>query len=291
LPSCATARPKAHMLHESGVGFLSQCGGMEEKMDPRHFIGLRDPDRAIQPTYYFMVNCLLYSRMEVGIPSNEDGFDEDVNVYIANLLESFMDPQYVDKCRRFLSKYDTEIFSRLSKSKDARLKYTIYKTNADFLLISIGIFDNPRAGFDPSRPAKTDPSEEAYLGRGKAYYRFAYSYSQLLHGKTSAISEVLEKLSAGFDKYIQILTYMRGEYLDLVKRLTNGEVYHLERIVNEEKRNQAIRQKQNELLDSYSQWMKSPTPELEAEIKQKAAEVRDMDPAFSFPWPPRALGL
>ncbi len=260
-------------------------------MDPRHFIGLRDPDRAIQPTYYFMVNCLLYSRMEVGIPSNEDGFDEDVNVYIANLLESFMDPKYVEKSRRVLSKYDTEIFSRLSKSTDARLKYTIYKTNADFLLISIGIFDNPRAGVSPSRRNRTDPSEEAYMGRGKTYYQFAYSYSQLIHGKGSAISEVLEKLSTGFDKYIQILTYMRGEYLDLVRRLTNGEVYHLERIVNQEMRNQAIRAKQDELLDSYSKWMKEPSPELEAEIKKKIAEVKEMDPSFNFPWPPKIPGF
>lgn len=260
-------------------------------MDPRHFIGLRDPDRALQPAYYFMVNCLLYSRMEVGMPSNEDGFDEDVNVYIANLLESFMDPEYVDKCRRFLSKYDTEIFSRLSSSKDARLKYTIYKTNADFLLISIGIFDNPRAGVTPSRPSRMAPSEEAYLGRGKTYYQFAYSYSQVLHGKDSAISDVLEKLSTGFDKYIQILTYMRGEYLDLVKRLSNGEVYHLERIVNEEKRHQEIRKAQDELLDAYSKWLKNPSPEVEAEIKQKVMEVREIDPSFNFPWPPKTRGL
>ncbi len=259
-------------------------------MDPRHFIGLRDPDRTIQPTYYFMVNCLLYSRMEIGLPSNEDGFDEDVNVYIANLLQSFMDPEYIDKSRRFLSKYDTEIFSRLSASKDARLKYTIYKTNADFLLISIGIFDNPRAGVSPSRPNRTDPSEEGYVGRGKAYYQFAYSYSQILHGKSSAITDVLEKLSTGFDKYVQILTYMRGEYLDLVRRLTDGEIYHLERVVNEEKRSQEIRKKQDELLDAYLEWMRNPSPELEEVIKKRIAEVKEKDPTFSFPWPPKASG-
>jgi len=260
-------------------------------LDPRQFIGLRDPDRALQPTYYFMVNCLLYSRMEVGLPSNEDVFDEDVNVYIASLLESFIDPTYVEKRRRLLSKYDTELFSRLAKSKDARLKYTIYKTNADFLLISIGIFDNPAAGFTPSRIGRNDPSEEAYVGRGKTYYQFAYSYSQMLHGKNSGITEVLEKLSIGFDKYVRILTYMRGEYLDLVRRLTNGEVYHLERIVNEEMRNQKIRDKQDELLDAYSKWMKNPTPAAEEEIKKKVQEVRDLDPSFTFPWPPKGSGL
>ena len=46
---------------------------------------------------------------------------------------------------KFLSKYDTDVFRRLASSTDARLKYLIYKTNADFLLVSIGIFDNPAA--------------------------------------------------------------------------------------------------------------------------------------------------
>jgi hypothetical protein len=88
-----------------------------------------------------MINCLLYSRMETGLVSNQDFYDEDVNVYLAHLLHSFINPEYVEQSKKFLSKYDTEVFRRLSDSGDARLKYTIYKTNADFLLVSIGIFD------------------------------------------------------------------------------------------------------------------------------------------------------
>src|SRR6185436_10764355 len=97
-----------------------------------------------------------------------------------------------------------------------RLKYLIYKTNADFLLVSIGIFDNPTG---QAAQRRLQPSEEAYIGRGKTYYHFAYSYSQQMHRKNQGVSEVLEKLSVGFDKYIRILSHMRGEYLDLVKRL------------------------------------------------------------------------
>ena len=205
-----------------------------------------------------------------------DGFD-----YIAYTLK-----RRTEGNEYFANRLDFRT-SRLSRSTDARLKYTIYKTNADFLLISIGIFDNPRAVVTPSRPGRFEPSEEAYMGRGKTYYQFAYSYSQLLHGRKSAITDVLEKLSMGFDKYIQILTYMRGEYLDLVRRLTTGEVYHLERIVDEEKRNQEIRKKQDDLLDAYSRWLKSPSREVEEEIQKKAAEVKEMDPTFNFPWPPK----
>ena len=92
--------------------------------------------------------------------------------------------------------------------------------NADFLLVSIGIFDNPAMAAQ-SR-ARMQPSEEAYIGRGKTYYHFAYTYSQQMHRKNVGVSDVLEKLSMGFEKYIRILLHMRGEYLDLVKRLSDG---------------------------------------------------------------------
>src|SRR6476620_6095776 len=226
-------------------------------MNPRHYVDLKDTSRDLQPTYYFMVNCLLYSRMETGLVSNQEFYDEDVNVYLAHLLHSFINPEYVDQSKKFLSKYDTDVFRRLSTSSDARLKYLIYKTNADFLLISIGIFDNA-AGAGPGR-AKLQPAEEAYIGRGKTYYHFAYSYAQQVHRKNQGVSEVLEKLSVGFEKYIKILSHMRGEYLDLVQRFSEGEVYHLERAVNESARQDLIKAKQDQLLELYTQWQQEPS--------------------------------
>ena len=55
---------------------------------------------------------------------------------------------------------------------------TMYKTNADFLLVSMGIFDSPTVlpdgdGSDVASRSWMEPSEEAYVGRGKTYYRFA----------------------------------------------------------------------------------------------------------------------
>src|SRR2546422_11390928 len=162
-------------------------------MNPRHYVVLKDTSRELQPTYSFMINCLLYSRMETGLVSNQDFYDEDVNVYLAHLLHSFINPEYVEQSKKFLSKYDTDVFRRMSSSTDSRLKYLIYKTNADFLLISIGIFDNPLV--PAAARAKVQPSEEAYIGRGKTYYHFAYSYAQQVHRRNQGVADVLEKLS------------------------------------------------------------------------------------------------
>jgi hypothetical protein len=252
-------------------------------MNPRHYVDLKDTSRNLQPTYYFMVNCLLYSRMETGLVSNQDFYDEDVNVYLAHLLHSFINPEYVEQSRRFLSKYDTDVFHRLAQSGDARLKYQIYKTNADFLLISIGVFDNPVMA--ETHRAKAQPSEEAYIGRGKTYYHFAYTYSQQMSRKNQGVAEVLEKLSVGFEKYIKILSHMRGEYLDLVQRLSSGEVYHLERSVNEHQQQELLRVKQDELLELYSAWKREPNAETEESLERVVGEIRQINPEFKFELP------
>ncbi len=254
-------------------------------MNPRQYIDLKDDSRDLQPTYHFMINCLLYSRMETGLVSNADCYDEDVNVYLAHLLHAFINPEYVEQSRKFLSKYDSDVFRRLSTSTDARLKYQIFKTNADFLLVSIGIFDNPALA-SGARP-RVQPNEEAYIGRGKTYYHFAYTYSQQMHRKNAGVSDVLEKLSKGFDKYLRILSHMRGEYLDLSQRLSRGEVYHLERSVDEHAQQELLRTKQDELLELFKAWQTSPDAHLEESLERVVGEIRAIDPGFKFELPRR----
>ena len=256
---------------------------VEAAINPRHYVDLKDSSRDLQPTYFFMINCLLYSRMETGLVSNQDCYDEDVNVYLAHLLHSFINPEYVEQSRKFLSKYDTDVFRRLSSSTDARLKYQIYKTNADFLLVSIGIFDNPAMA--AASRARMRPSEEAYIGRGKTYYHFAYTYSQQMHRKNAGVSDVLEKLSNGFEKYLRILSHMRGEYLDLMKRFSQGEVYHLERSVDEHAQQELLRTKQDELLELYTAWREKHEAETEVSLERVVGEIRALNPSFKFELP------
>lgn len=256
------------------------------------YIDLAGKTRDLKPTYYFMLKCLLYSRIETGLVSNKDYYDEDVNVYIAHLLNSFINPEYIRRANKYLSKYDSEVFGRLAESRDARLKYTLYKTNADFLLVSLGIFDNP-AATDPVNPSTLivperkvfQPSEEAYIGRGKTYYRFAYTYSQKIHDPHAAITDVLEKLSVGFEKYLRILSHMRGEYLNLMDKLSHGEVYHLERAVSESKRCEDLRGKQDEFLDLYAEWKRTGDPAVRAKLGAVVEQIKVLDPNFTFEMP------
>jgi hypothetical protein len=241
-----------------------------------------DAPREMEPTFHFMMNCLLYSRLETENPSNRDYYDEDVNVYLANLLTSFMNPMFHERSKKYLSRYDSNLFEKVKNSGDVRLKYTIYKTNADFLLISIGIFRNPDGKRPGSKKWLFGDDEEVYMGRAKAYYQFAYSYSQAVFRKATAISEVLEKLSRGFEQYVQILSHMRGEYFNILEKLGSGEVYHLERSIDRFTSNQELKALQDEFLDLYSEYMKTKDPLLEAQIRKLAKRIQRIDETFRF---------
>lgn len=253
------------------------------------FVDLKDDPRRMKPSYFFMMRCLLYSRLKSGTPSSSEYMDEDVNVYLAHLLNSFQDPAYVEGSKQYLHRYDHEVFKRLQRSTDARLKYIIYKTNADFLLISIGIFDTPHQWLAqqvwitrPNRSALYEPTEEASIGRGKTYYHFAYTYSQQVNRRHPAITDVLEKLSVGFDRYLKVLSHMRGEYLDLARELSKGEVYHLERSIDKEQERQVLKARRDEFLDHYLAWKRTGEPAELAELRRLTAEIQVLDPDFTF---------
>jgi hypothetical protein len=241
-----------------------------------------DAQREHEPTFHFMMNCLMYSRLETDNPSNRDYYDEDVNVYLANLLTSFMRPQFHERSRKYLSRYDSNLFDKVKRSGDVRLKYTIYKTNADFLLISIGIFRNANGKRPNSKGELFGDSEEVYMGRAKAYYQFAYSYSQAVFRKATAVSDVLEKLSRGFEQYVQILSHMRGEYFNILETLGTGQVYHLERSIDPYTSDAELKQLQDEFLDQYSEYMKTRDPALEKELRALCKRIQRIDETFRF---------
>lgn len=238
-------------------------------------------DKTQQPTFFFMLNCLLMTRAETNDLDQEDGFEQEVNVYLANLLAAFANPSYIEKLKPYLSEYDIEVFRRLQNSNDARLKYTIYKANADFLLFSIGIFDGCNDKFLPTA-ARYHHGQQGQMGRGQTYYHFAFSYSQRIPDLGQTIPRVLEHLSKGFEKYVTILSYLRGEYFDIIERLSQGEIYHLMRSVEASGKRMKLESKQNEFLDAYLTWKKLGTEEAHLRVKALAEELRNLDPTFTY---------
>lgn len=236
-----------------------------------------DPRSAV----YFMIRGLLSSRVESGMSDDDGPSEEDVNVYLTHLLCDFLKPAYHERANQYVSSHDTSVFEQVRNTTDTRLKYTVYKTNADHILMMTGLFQNadgqmPHAVQEPLRI-----DDETHLGRGKAYYDFAFTYSQSLFGRSSAIAGVLGKLSQRFERYVRLLTYMRIDYMNLVDRMSVGDAYHLQR----ELCTPDLAALRNDFLDSYRNWHDEPTAEHRAQLARAAARLHEADPSFRFDFP------
>ena len=251
--------------------------------DFEHYIPVGGDGSAAEPdsSSFFMIRALLSSRVDVGLPADGGVDEQNVNIYITHLLCSYIEPEYHMRVAKYLSAYDSTVFDRVRHSTSNRLKYTVYKSNADHLLLSIGVFQNATGRRPNALPAAFHWGEEVHVGRGKTYYDFASTYSQSVFGRSNAVTDVLGKLSARFEDYVKILSHMRGEYLNFVERLSEGEVYHLQRGATSE----GVRTLRDEFLDAYSEWRRTPTPDLRASLEDIAARLARQDPTFKFTLP------
>lgn len=234
-----------------------------------------------EETYFYMMNCLLYSRVESGYPSNDEYLDEDVNVYLANLLTETIASGPEKGSDQSLLGDDASLFQRTRTIENPREKYMLYKANADHLLVSLGIFRNPKGSRANSVPFMA-MSENFYIGRGKIYYSIAQSYAVETHRRHTAIADVLGKLSRGFEKYTIILSRLRSDYFNFHHRMTEGELFHLERSLDFEERKAELKILYDRFLDLYSSYRKKKTPGLEKELTEVSSRIRALDPSFKF---------
>src|SRR6185503_19242649 len=175
-----------------------------------------DPDAPVsisrEDVGYFFINSFLLSRIDSDLPSDLAEFDEDVNIYTASLLSGVVSGREDLLRTDLVSTRDADVFARVQESKDQRYRYRVYKANADFLYVSLGIFSEGMAGVDPVRA--TDDDADRLTGRGKSYYQFASAYAERLYGPRAGITEVMDKLSRNFEAYTKVMTWMSGEYLN-----------------------------------------------------------------------------
>jgi len=247
---------------------------------PIGYKGSQTPEQ----TFFFMMNSLLYSRMECGYPSNDEFFDEDVNVYIANLLTSMVYRGFKETSDRYVIPYDTFLYDNARLIDNPRIKYELYKTNADNILVSLGIFKNARGKRQNSKPQFNIP-DSAYIGRAKIYYRLAQSYSYAVFRKNTAIADILGKLSDGLEKYLKVLSVMSVDYLNFVKKMSQGELFHLENSIKTGRITCDRSTLYDEFLDALSEYRKRKTKKALKSLKSAVSRLKLIDPDFSFEIP------
>ena len=234
-----------------------------------------------EEAYFFMMNCLLHSRMEAGFPSNDEYFDEDVNVYLAGLLTSIIYPQSRALSSSCVASSDAVLFEQACAARSPRERYLLYRDGADRILLSLGIFRNTRLRRPDSKPYLA-LTPRGWIGRGKTYYALARSYAAQTHRANTGIGEVLGKLSHGFERYLSVLSLMGGEHLNFFRQISDGEIFHLENASRFFERSAELKLLHDRFLDLYSSYLRRKSPRTKRALLAAAGEIRSIDPRFNF---------
>jgi len=245
-------------------------GEMKNGMDP----GFHQPA-------LLTMSCLLLTRIGDEKSATREAFKDEMDVYLSSLMAAFKNPARVEHLKPYLAEYDIDIFRRLENATDARVKYLVFKTADDMLVTSVGLFQSEDADSCPRDPEYTN-GKQGQMGKGETHFRFAFTYTHRVTCPEETIAEVLKELTMGLDKYATIVSYLDGERFNIGKRLAGAEVYILDRLVEESLKLRRIKRKQDEFLDAYLRWKRNSSDDLRAELDALAAELRELDPNFTF---------
>lgn len=250
-------------------------------MEHSSYYNLGDPDEGRENTEYFVLDSLLKSRIECGFESSVHPYDENVNVYLVHLLSSLVAAPGLGE---LTAPRDTDVFARVRRSQDPRFKCEVYRANADHLLVSTGIFgDTPWVERDGRRVF--DGSAQERIGRGKAYYDFAAAF----HGRTGApspvLASVLSRLSQDFERYVEVLFHMRGEYFNLYERLREDEIMSFQESAGSADAGADVVCLRDEFLDAYWLWHQTPDAASRDSLIEAVKRLRAADPSFDFRLP------
>ena len=200
----------------------------------------------IETTESYFFDQLLNARVDTGMESNEDydlilelgrdedwhnqnwatikkndlKYDEDVNQYIILTLAELANPQVLPLINKYLVSLQSDIGQEAIDFDDSAKKYLAYKINADFLLLNLGLFNSD-----------SNLLGDAYFDKGETYYYSAASSLKALKGGRSGLSDVMEKLSERFGKYVEILRAMKNRhenYFSFHVRIPDAELKQFE---------------------------------------------------------------
>jgi hypothetical protein len=161
-----------------------------------------------------------YEQNWSAVKKNDLKYDEDVNQYITLTMAELANPQILPLINKYLVSLESDIGQEALSFDDRAKKYLAYKVNADFLLLNLGLL-NP----------DSNQLGDAYFDKGETYYYSAASSLKAIKGGRSGLSDVMEKLSERFGKYVEILRAMKNRhenYFSFHVRIPDAELKRFE---------------------------------------------------------------
>ena len=177
------------------------------------------------------------------------------------------------------SSYDTDV-AQMVEEHDLPHRYRVYRTNADYALVSASLFAGPFRGRRRGLSGRNRSPSAG--GRGSTYYGFAANLSERINRSHPGVTVVLRKLSERFDLYATILTHVGIDHLNLTATLSDAEMYHIQKDAHEGAKPYLASCGRDQFLDAYSYWLKTKSHSARQEVNQLAHSLTQLDPKFAF---------
>jgi len=242
------------------------------------FFDLREHSRG--KSGFFFLEHILRARIDLHLETAEESCGEELNIYVAGLLNSLLFGGEQLRQKPYISPFDTDIQRYISEHPGLRCTYTVYRENADVSLLFSGLFSGYR--HEGSYHHRVIASDGEDTGRIALYYEIAASALAHLQGNNASLVEVLETLSERIDMIIKIVRYAAGTYFDMMERFSEGSMYHLGKEIDMLDARKVYEQKLDEFLKAYSCHIENPTEQGKASLLARAEEIRKLKSDFTF---------
>jgi len=235
--------------------------------------------RAEENTQYFFLENILKSRISLHLDTGSREYDEEVNMYLAELLSSLVSPSSIAEEKPYISAFDYEIRTYLDQHHDTRTEYTVYKENADFGLSSVSVFlDYFHAGSYHRRViGHADNSDRIAL-----YYKLAANALAHLRGSSSTSVHVYLSIANHIGEAMQLVRKVSGDSFDFVEHLSQGSTFHLEKELQAAANVKIYKSKLDDFLKAYQDHKDDTTDEKKASLITLANELKNLNPEFKF---------
>ena len=220
-----------------------------------------------RPVSWFFIENLLEARSGSAFPTNGFGADEEINVYLADLLSRFLTGRVDDRVQSGAAARLLPPVRTLARRDRAEW----YRANGDHRLLALGLADRGdylrRRKVPLGRRAVDMRAED--LETGRLCYDTAANLLEGRRGALRSLAPVLRKLGDHFEDYVHVIARMATRRLGLGAVLGESELAGLMR----EEPVAALPANMDTLLDLISEYLRTGEPELHGRINTLASDL------------------
>jgi hypothetical protein len=248
---------------------------MEKPAIVNPYCDLKDQER--HPTNFFFLQHILMARADLNMESGQHDHDQEVNVYLSGLLNSLVDAGQLTKAREYISVFDVDVRRYLDEHPGIRNEYIVYRDNADFGLLQEGVFQGDRHPGSYHHIVFPDSTRQ---DRISLYYELAASALAHLQGTHGPLVPVFVSLAGHMDEVLKIVHRAAGYYFEMIDRISEGSMFHLEREVNEKGVMKQYQELLDEFLKTYKDYRTTPDEQARARLMKIVSDLRTLNGDF-----------